>query len=64
MTLGDHSAGSGPVLDVLRDTDRVRQTLGGLPQEFGVHPKATAEELLTHFAVLKGIAHRDERRAT
>jgi ABC-2 type transport system ATP-binding protein len=56
VTLGD--------LDVLRDTDRVRETLGYLPQEFGVHPKATAEELLTHFAVLKGITDRAERRAT
>jgi ABC-type multidrug transport system ATPase subunit len=51
-------------IDVLRDTDRLRQTLGYLPQEFGVHPKATAEELLTHFAVLKGITDRRERRAT
>ena len=51
-------------IDVLRDTDRVRETLGYLPQEFGVHPRATAEELLSHFAVLKGITHRDERRAT
>ena len=56
VTLGD--------LDVLRDTDRVRETLGYLPQEFGVHPRATAEELLAHFAVLKGITDRDERKAT
>jgi ABC-type multidrug transport system ATPase subunit len=56
VTLGD--------IDVLREPDRLRQTLGYLPQEFGVHPKATAEELLTHFAVLKGITARGERRAT
>ena len=56
VTLGD--------LDVLRAPDRVRQTLGYLPQEFGLHPKATAEELLAHFAVLKGITDRRERRAT
>ncbi|MFL5613430.1 MAG: ABC transporter ATP-binding protein [Gemmatimonadaceae bacterium] len=49
-------------LDVLRDKEAVRRTLGYLPQEFGVYPKVTAEDLLDHFAVLKGITSRDERR--
>jgi ABC-2 type transport system ATP-binding protein len=62
--LGDPSRGSGGTIDVLREPDRLRQTLGYLPQEFGVHPKASAEELLTHFAILKGITDRRERRAT
>jgi len=39
----------------------VRRTLGYLPQEFGVYPKVSAEDLLDHFAVLKGITRRDER---
>jgi ABC-type multidrug transport system ATPase subunit len=56
ITLGD--------LDVIGQRDAVRRTLGYLPQEFGVHPHASAEELLTHFAVLKGIADRRERLAT
>ena len=51
-------------IDAVRQADALRQTLGYLPQEFGVHPKATAEELLTHFAVLKGIAPRAARRDT
>ena len=42
--------------------DEVRQTLGYLPQEFGVYPKVSAEELLDHFAVLKGIAERRARK--
>ncbi len=50
-------------IDVLGEPERVRQTLGYLPQEFGVHPRANAEELLTHFAILKGITGRRERRA-
>ena len=54
VTLGD--------VDVLRDKDAVRRTLGYLPQEFGLYPKVTAEDLLDHFAVLKGITHRAERR--
>src|SRR6478672_10056901 len=54
VTLGD--------LDVLREKDEVRRTLGYLPQEFGVHPHATAHALLDHFAVLKGYAAHGARR--
>ena len=49
-------------IDVLRQKDEVRRTLGYLPQEFGVYPKVSAEELLDHFAVLKGITRRSERK--
>jgi ABC-type multidrug transport system ATPase subunit len=48
-------------LDVLRQKDDVRKTLGYLPQEFGVYPKVSAEKLLDHFAVLKGIGGRRAR---
>ena len=60
--LDDPSPGSGQGIDVLRDKEAVRRTLGYLPQEFGVYPKVSAEDLLDHFAVLKGITRRDERR--
>lgn len=56
------STGSGQVIDVLNQKDQVRQTLGYLPQEFGLYPRVSAEELLTHFALLKGIAERRARR--
>lgn len=49
-------------LDVVRQTDDIRKTLGYLPQEFGVYPKVNAEELLDHFALLKGIAQRAARK--
>ena len=49
-------------IDVLRERDRVRETLGYLPQEFGLYPDVTAERLLEHFAVLEGIAGRGARR--
>jgi ABC-2 type transport system ATP-binding protein len=52
----------GTRLDVLRQKDDVRKTLGYLPQEFGVYPKVSAEQLLDHFALLKGIAERPARR--
>ena len=49
-------------IDVVNQKDEVRQTLGYLPQEFGVYPKARAEELLDYFAVLKGITQRRSRK--
>jgi ABC-2 type transport system ATP-binding protein len=51
-------------IDVLRDHEAVRRTLGYLPQEFGLYPRATAEEMLDHFAVLKGVVDARERRET
>jgi len=49
-------------IDVVNEKDRVRRTLGYLPQEFGVYPKVSAEDLLDHFALLKGIGERRARR--
>ncbi len=49
-------------IDVVRQKDAVRETLGYLPQEFGVYPRVSAESLLDHFALLKGIASRSARR--
>jgi len=51
-------------IDVINQKDELRETLGYLPQEFGVYPKASAEELLDHFAVLKGIINKSVRRET
>ena len=53
---------SSATVDVLTQKDEVRKTLGYLPQEFGVYPNVNAESLLDHFALLKGIAERRERR--
>lgn len=54
--------GMGGTIDVLRDKDAVRRQLGYLPQDFGVYPKVTALDLLEHFAVLKGVTDRRQRR--
>jgi ABC-type multidrug transport system ATPase subunit len=48
-------------IDVLRQKDELRRVLGYLPQEFGVYPRVSAEELLNHMAVLKGVADKKER---
>jgi len=53
--------GEAPI-DVLRDKDAVRRRLGYLPQDFGVYPKVSALDLLEHFAVLKGLTQRAQRR--
>jgi ABC-type multidrug transport system ATPase subunit len=49
-------------IDVLKQKDDVRRALGYLPQEFGVYPKVSTIEMLTHFAVLKGIVNAKERK--
>jgi ABC-2 type transport system ATP-binding protein len=63
-TLQEPDAGSIQLdaIDVIRQKDAVRETLGYLPQEFGVYPKVSAEKLLEHFAILKGIVGRKARR--
>lgn len=50
-------------LDVLTQKTEVRKVLGYLPQEFGVYPKVSAEDLLDHIAVLKGITKARDRKA-
>jgi len=49
-------------IDVLKDKTELRKTLGYLPQDFGFYPKVSALNLLNHFAVLKGITHKGERK--
>src|SRR5579864_3214261 len=49
-------------LDVLQNKTRVRQLLGYLPQEFGVYPRISAEQMLDHVARLKGVDRAGERK--
>ena len=49
-------------LNVLKDSQEFRKKLGYLPQEFGVYPRITAEQLLDHIATLKGITVKSERK--
>jgi ABC-type multidrug transport system ATPase subunit len=65
-TLQDADSGSVFLddLDVLKNKNEVRRILGYLPQEFGVYPKVSAEEMLNHMAVLKGITNGKERKET
>lgn len=63
-TLQEPDAGTATLgeINMLTEKDRVRETLGYLPQEFGLYPKVRAQDLLDHFAILKGITNRKERK--
>src|SRR5262245_51201111 len=50
-------------IDLLAEPMRLRAVLGYLPQDFGVYPRVSAETLLDHIAVLKGIGPAKARRA-
>ena len=50
-------------IDVLADPDRLRRTLGYLPQDFGVYPRVSAYAMLDQLAVLKGITGSSQRKA-
>ncbi len=60
------SADSGEInfngFDVLQQKSEIRNTLGYLPQEFGVFPKISAFKLLDYYALLKGLGHKKQRR--
>jgi ABC-type multidrug transport system ATPase subunit len=49
-------------INVLTEKTKVRKILGYLPQEFGVYPNLTANNMLNHIAVLKGVTIRGERK--
>jgi ABC-2 type transport system ATP-binding protein len=51
-------------IDVLKNPEELRKTLGYLPQDFGVYPRVSAYDMLDHMAVLKGISGAKERKET
>jgi len=63
-TLQDADSGTITLdgLDVMTQKDEVRKVLGYLPQEFGVYPKMSAVDMLSHLAILKGVIEAGERK--
>ncbi|MCA1761530.1 MAG: ABC transporter ATP-binding protein [Cryomorphaceae bacterium] len=63
-TLQEADAGTAFLddIDILNQPREVRKRLGYLPQEFGVYARVTAEQLLDHIAILKGIDKKAERK--
>ena len=64
-TLQEPTAGSIQFgeIDVLADPQRLRRTLGYLPQDFGVYPRVSAYAMLDQLALLKGITGAGERKS-
>lgn len=50
-------------VDLIARKDQARRMLGYLPQEFGLYPTLTAEQMLDYFAKLKGVTDKNQRRA-
>jgi ABC-2 type transport system ATP-binding protein len=63
-TLQEPDSGSARMgdIDMLKQKDEVRKRLGYLPQEFGVYPRTSAQDMLSHIALLKGITRSKERK--
>jgi ABC-type multidrug transport system ATPase subunit len=64
-TLQEPTAGSIQFgeIDVLAEPQRLRRTLGYLPQDFGVYPRVSAYAMLDQLALLKGITGAGERKS-
>jgi ABC-2 type transport system ATP-binding protein len=62
-TLQEPDSGSATLgdLDILTQKEELRRRLGCLPQDFGVYPRISAEDMLNHIAVLKGVTNGGER---
>jgi ABC-type multidrug transport system ATPase subunit len=58
------STSSGQLIDVIAEPEKLRRTLGYLPQDFGVYPRISAYDMLEHMAVLKGVASPADRKST
>ncbi len=63
-TLQEADSGTATLngIDIFKEPTELRKVLGYLPQEFGVYPRITAEQLLDHIALLKGITNSKERK--
>jgi ABC-type multidrug transport system ATPase subunit len=63
-TLQEADSGTATLddIDILNQPEELRKVLGYLPQEFGVYRRITAEQLLDHMAILKGITNSKERK--
>ncbi|HEU4562543.1 MAG TPA: ABC transporter ATP-binding protein [Longimicrobium sp.] len=51
-------------IDVIAEPEKLRRSLGYLPQDFGVYPRVSAYDMLDHMAVLKGVTSATDRRDT
>jgi ABC-2 type transport system ATP-binding protein len=50
-------------INLITRKDNARRMLGYLPQDFGLYPTLTAEQMLNYFAKLKGVTDKKQRSA-
>lgn len=50
-------------IDILNSPQEARKVLGYLPQDFGVYPQVSAEDLLNQLAVFKGFTNSKQRKS-
>jgi len=62
LQLPDQGTVSFDSINILKEPMRLRKVLGYLPQEFGVYPSISAEDLLDYFAILKGVDSKSDRK--
>lgn len=64
--VGLQAADAGEILlngmNILENPQFIKQQLGFLPQDFGVYPKISAQDLLNHIAIIKGVVNKKERK--
>ena len=64
--VGLQPADAGEILlngmNILENPQFIKQQLGFLPQDFGVYPKISAQDLLNHIAIIKGVSNKKERK--
>ena len=51
-------------IDVIAEPEKLRRTLGYLPQDFGAYPRVSAADMLDHMAILKGVSNARDRKQT
>ena len=51
-------------IDVIAEPEKLRRTLGYLPQDFGVYPRVSAADMLDHMAILQGVSNARDRKQT
>ena len=63
-TLQEADSGTATIddINIFEQPTELRKVLGYLPQEFGVYPRITAEQLLDHMCILKGISNSKARK--
>jgi ABC-2 type transport system ATP-binding protein len=62
ITLPTSGAVTWNGVDIVKDPNALRRSLGYLPQDFGVYPNLNAVEFLEYMAAMKGIQPRSARQ--